>query len=162
MSFFDKLKSGAEHLGQELAKGIAAGRQELSTQVGRFRNRKFLEGTVALCASVAMASNGAGSEEKQKMIGFIKNSPELKVFDTAEVIEFFNKLVSNFDFDKDIGKGEAMKYIARLKDDQDAARLMIRVGIAIGKSDGNFDKDEQNAVREACNALGLNPAEFDL
>ncbi len=31
MSFFDKLKSGAEHLGQELAKGIAAGRQELSS-----------------------------------------------------------------------------------------------------------------------------------
>ncbi len=33
MSFFDKLKSGAEHLGQELAKGIAAGRQELTVKL---------------------------------------------------------------------------------------------------------------------------------
>ncbi len=39
---------------------------------------------------------------------------------------------------------------------------MIQVGIIIGGADGNFDKDEKQAVREACNAVGISPSEFDL
>ena len=66
------------------------------------------------------------SEEKQKMIGFLRSSEELKVFDTAEVIEFFNKLVTSFDFDLEIGKGETMKYILALKDQPEAAQLALR------------------------------------
>jgi tellurite resistance protein TerB len=39
---------------------------------------------------------------------------------------------------------------------------VIQVGIIVGGADGNFDKDEQQAVREACLAVGIPPAEFDL
>lgn len=151
MSFFDKMKNA-----------LSAGRDELTNQVGRFKNRKFMEGTVAVCAHIAMASNGVGNEEKQKMVQFIKNSPELKVFDTYEVIEFFNKLVSGYEFDVDIGKGEAMKYIIALKGQPDAAQLALRVGIAVAKSDGDFDPQEQTAAREICSALGFAPADFQL
>lgn len=151
MSFFNKIKNA-----------IDSGRSELATQVGRFKNRKFMEGTVAVCVRIAMASDGASSEEKQKMMAFISNSPELSVFDTDEVIAFFNSVCTKYDFDMDIGKGEAMKYIVRLKDQPDAAQLAIRVGIAIGKSDGDFDAAEQEATREICVALGLSPAEFNL
>ncbi|CDL86843.1 tellurite resistance TerB family protein [Xenorhabdus cabanillasii] len=151
MSFLNKIKSA-----------LNAGREELANQVGRFKNRKFMEGTVAVCAHVAMASNGVSSEEKQKMVGFIKNSPELKVFDTTEIIEFFNKLVSSYEFDADIGKGEAMKYIMALKQQPEAAQLALRVGIAVAKSDGDFDNDEKNAAREICTSLGFAPADFEL
>ncbi|PHM66332.1 tellurite resistance protein [Xenorhabdus stockiae] len=151
MSFLNKIKSA-----------FSVGREELTNQVGRFKNKKFMEGTVAVCAHVAMASNGVSSEEKQKMVGFIKSSPELKVFDTTEIIEFFNKLVSSYEFDADIGKGEAMKYIMALKQQPEAAQLALRVGIAVAKSDGDFDNDEKNAAREICTALGFVPADFDL
>ncbi|TCV94325.1 tellurite resistance TerB family protein [Biostraticola tofi] len=151
MSFFNKVKTAFE-----------GGRTELKNQVGRFKNRKFMEGTVAVCAAIAMSSNGAGAEEKQKMMAFIKSSPELGVFDTHDVIDFFNKLTANFDFDKDIGKGEAMKFILRLKDQPDAAQLALRVGIAVAKSDGDFDSAEQATAREICLALGLSPADYQL
>ncbi len=105
MSFFDKVKGA-----------INSGRDELTRQVGRFKNKKFMQGTVAVCARIAVSSDGVSSEEKQKMMGFLRSSEELKVFDTNEVIEFFNKLVSSFDFDVEIGKGETMKYILALKD----------------------------------------------
>ena len=39
---------------------------------------------------------------------------------------------------------------------------MIQVGIIIGGADGNFDEDEKRAVREACNAVGISPTEFEL
>ncbi|MGJ0635505.1 tellurite resistance TerB family protein [Xenorhabdus bovienii] len=151
MSFLNKIKTA-----------FSAGREELTNQVGRFKNRKFMEGTVAVCAHIAMASNGVSSEEKQKMVGFIKNSPELKVFDTTEIIEFFNKLVSSYEFDADIGKGEAMKFIMVLKPQPEAAQLALRVGIAVAKSDGDFDNDEKTAAREICTTLGFTPTDFEL
>ncbi|MEU3093033.1 TerB family tellurite resistance protein, partial [Streptomyces massasporeus] len=42
------------------------------------------------------------------------------------------------------------------------ARAVIQIGIVIGGADGDFDKDEQQVVREACYALDLPPHEFDL
>jgi tellurite resistance protein TerB len=151
MSFLNKIKES-----------LNTGRSELATRVGRYKNRKFMEGTLASCAYVAMASDGVSAEEKQKMVGFIKNSPELSVFDTEQIIEVFNKLASNFEFDRDIGKGEAMKLITRMRDETDAAQLMLRVAIAIGKSDGDFDAAEKVSAKEICVALGLPPADYDL
>ena len=139
-----------------------SGREEQTKQVSRFRNRKFMEGTIAVCARIAVSSDGVSAEEKQKMIGFLKSSEELKVFETEEVITFFNKLVTSFDFDMEIGKGETMKYILALKDQPEAAQLAVRVGIAVAKSDGDFDQDEQKAVKEIAAALGFDPAEFGL
>ncbi len=151
MSFFDKVKGA-----------FNSGRDELTKQVGRFKNKKFMQGTVAVCARIAVSSNGVSSEEKQKMIGFLQASPELKVFETNEVIAFFNELVTSFSFDYEIGKGETMKYILALKSQPEAAQLAVRVGIAVAKSDGDFDQDEQTAVREIALALGFTPAEFGL
>ncbi|WP_318387794.1 tellurite resistance TerB family protein [Enterobacter sp.] len=151
MSIFDKVKGA-----------LSTGREELTRQVGRFKNKKFMQGTVAVCARIAVSSDGVSAEEKQKMMGFLRSSDELKVFDTKEVIDFFNNLVSSFDFDMEIGKGETMKYILALKDQPEAAQLALRVGIAVAKSDGNFDADEQKSAREIAVALGFEPAEFGL
>ncbi len=151
MGLFDKVKST-----------FTASREELVKQVGRFKNKKFMQGTVAVCTRIAVSSDGVSAEEKQKMMGFLRSSEEMKVFDTNEVIDFFNKLVSSFDFDMEIGKGETMKYILALKDQPEAAQLAVRVGIAVGKSDGNFDPDEQAAAREIIAALGFSAEEFGL
>ncbi|OAT33229.1 tellurite resistance TerB family protein [Proteus myxofaciens] len=151
MSFFNKIKET-----------LNSSRSELVKQVGRFKNKKFMQGTVAVCAQIAIASEGVSSEEKQKMLGFLKASDELKVFDTSEVIAFFNKLIASFEFDTEIGKGETMKYILAMKDQPEAAQLAIRVGIAVAKSDGDFDEKEKEAVRAITIALGFKPTEFGL
>lgn len=151
MSFLNKLKDG-----------FNSSRSELVKQVARFKNKKFMQGTVAVCARIAIASNGVSTDEKQKMLGFLQASDELKVFATSEVIEFFNKLMASFEFDTEVGKGETMKYILAMKDQPEAAQLAIRVGIAVAKSDGDFDEDEQKTVREIATALGFQPTEFNL
>lgn len=151
MSFLDKLKNA-----------VSSTRAELTNQVSRFKNKKFMEGTIAVCACISMSSNGASSEEKQKMVQFIQNSPELKVFKTEEVITFFNQLAGNFEFDIEIGKGEAFKYLMALKDQPEAAQLALRVGLAVAKSDGDFDAQEQAMAKEICVALNLDPSAFQL
>ena len=145
MSFFDNLKNT-----------FTSSTQDLVSNVMKFKNKKFMEGTVAVCAIISFASGGASAEEKQKMIGFIQQSKELNVFSIEEVIAFYNKLAESFQFDHDIGKGEAMRYVANLKDAPESAQLAVQVGIAIGKSDGYFDDKEKAALIEICHALDIN------
>jgi tellurite resistance protein TerB len=151
MSFFDSLKQKA-----------GEARAKLAQEVGKFRNREFMEACVAGCALVAAADGNIDSSEKQKMMKFIQQSEELKVFETKDVIAVFNKVTENFEFDKEIGKAEAFKLVGKLRSKPDAARLMVRVCCAIGSADGSFDDKEKQVVREMCRDLGIPAADFGL
>lgn len=151
MSFFDTLK---EKAGEARAK--------LVTEVGKFKNREFMEACVAGCGLVAAADGSIDSTEKQKMMKFIQQSDELKVFETKDVIDVFNKVTESFEFDNEIGKAEAMKMIGKLRTKPDAARLMVRICMAIGSADGVFDESEKQVVRDICRDLGLAADDFGL
>jgi tellurite resistance protein TerB len=137
-------------------------RTRLTAEVSKFKNKTFMEATVAACAMVAAADGTVSSEEKQKMAGFIRNSDELKHFSMTDVIAFFEKVIANFDFDAAIGRAEALKVIGRLRGNEEQARVMVRVACVIGASDGTFDAQERAVVRTICTELGLNPSDFDV
>lgn len=137
-------------------------RSSLAAEVKRYKNREFMEATVASCAIVSMADGRLDPAEKRKMIQFMQLSDELKVFPIDEVISTFNKFITSFEFDFEIGKMEAMKYVSRLKDNPASARVMVRVCCILGAADGNFDDDEKRAVGEICQALNIPSKEFGL
>ncbi|MAQ49836.1 MAG: Tellurite resistance TerB [Pseudomonas sp.] len=145
-----------------LKKNTLAAREKLTTEVGKFKNKEFMEAIVAGCALVAAADGEISSAEKLKMSGFIKNSDELKVFDMDKVIEAFNRVCSKFEFDEQIGRAEALAIVGKIKDKPEQARLLIRVCMAIGASDGDFDDQEKAVCRLLCAELGLTPSDFDL
>ncbi len=145
-----------------LKQNVDAAREALTTEVTKFRNREFMEATVAGCALVASADGAINSSEKQKMVGFIQNSAELKVFDLKEVIQSFNDICGKFEFDAEIGQAEALRTIGRLKGKDDAARLLVRVCCAIGNSDGSFDESERRVCAQISQELGLSPSDFGL
>jgi tellurite resistance protein TerB len=137
-------------------------RNSLVAEVKKFQNREFMEALLAGCALVALADGEIKPEEKRKMIAFIQRSEELKVWSTTEVVALFNKMVDLFEFDYEIGKIDALKFVAKLRTNEDAAKLMVRVCCIIGASDGNFDDDEKRVVREIISTLRLNPKDFQL
>jgi tellurite resistance protein TerB len=145
-----------------LKTNVAATREKLTTEVGKFRNREFMEGLVAGCALVSAADGNIDSAEKQRMTGFIQNSAELKVFDLGDVIKSFNAYCEKFEFDAEIGKAEALRAVGKLRSKPDAARLLVRVCRAIGSADGDFDESERAVCRTICTELDLNPADFEL
>jgi tellurite resistance protein TerB len=134
----------------------------LKTEVSKFKNKSFLEAVVAGCALVAHADGVVKPEEKQKMMGFLRNSEVLSVFDVQEVIAIFDKYSKQFEFDHQIGQASALQVVSKLKGKDAEARLMVRVCCAIGAADGNFDNDEKAVVSKICTELGLNPKDFDL
>lgn len=147
MGFFDDLKNKAN---------------ELKNDVLKFKNKDFLNAAMAGSALIAMADGSISSEEKQKMIKFIEHNEALSVFTTNDVIKAFQDFVGQMEFDKDIGEATAYQTIAKMKSNNEAARLLIRMIISIGSSDGVFDADEKKIAAKIAKELGLNPAEFDL
>lgn len=150
MGFFDELKSRAAQL-----------QDSLNQEMSRYKNRALMEGILAGCALVSAADGSVSSEEKQKMLGFVRNSDALKVYPTNEVVDSFQRHLGKMEFDFTLGKAEAMAVIAKVKNPAEA-RLLIRVCCAIGASDGHFDDQEKKVVREMCLELGIHPADFEL
>ncbi|MBW3243642.1 tellurite resistance TerB family protein [Epibacterium sp. DP7N7-1] len=140
----------------------ASARATLAAEASKFRNREFMQAIVAACALMAAADGNISSEEKQKMMGYIRSADELKHFDTGEVISFFEAITSKFEFDVEIGRAEALKVIGRVKDKEEQARMVVRVACVIGAADGTFDDDEKSVARTIAVDLGLPPADFDL
>ena len=134
----------------------------LTEQVKKFKNKNFMEAVCAGCALVAAADGEIDPTEKQKMAGFIGRSDELKVFNMNEVIDTFNKYAGNFEFDHIIGKTEALKVIGQFKSNPEIARVIVGVCCAIGAADGEFDQQEKAMVRDICQALQINPSDFQL
>ena len=134
----------------------------LKDEVKKIKNQSFLEGVVAGCTLVAFADGIASPQEKQKMMGFIRNNDALSAFDSGDIIKLFEKFSARFEFDRSIGEADALQTLGKIKKNENEARLLVRVCCVIGSSDGTFDALEQEAVRKICRELGLNPADFDL
>jgi len=137
-------------------------KEKTVTGIKQFANKDFMEAVAAGCAMIACADGTIDSSEKQKMVGYINLNESLKVFNLNDVLQRFNYYAQMFEFDFNVGKSEALKAIAKVKKNPDAARTCIAVCCAIGAADGNFDKDEKQLVKEMCSQLGLNSSEFQL
>ena len=148
---FDWLKTNA-----------VAAKTAIMTEVGKFKNVKFLEGVIAASAKMAYADGVVDPNEKQKMIGIVQNCDVLSVFKTEDVIAMWKKWAAKYDNDKDFANMEALSAIGRNRDDENAARTLVRVAIIIANSDGNFDKNEILAAIDICKELRLDPADFNL
>jgi tellurite resistance protein TerB len=135
---------------------------ELKNEVLKFKNKDFLNAAVSGSVLISMADGSISSQEKQKMMRFIENYEALSVFSSKELIEAFQGAVTQIEFDKDLGEAKAYDAIRKIKGKDDAARLIVRLTIAIGGADGNFDDSEKRVARKIAMELGLNPAEFEL
>ncbi|MFE8697187.1 TerD family protein [Cytobacillus sp. FJAT-53684] len=126
----------------------------------RYKSQDVMDAVVAACALVALADGRLDPAERQKMMEFVNQSEELRVFDTNKVIQQFNMFVQKIERDSIIGRAEAFKALGRVRSKPEIARLVARYCIAIGYADGQFDPAEKQIVSEICMELGLNPQEF--
>ncbi len=135
---------------------------ELKTEALKYKNKDFMNASMAGSALIAMADGSISSEEKQKMIKFIETHDALSIFTTNDVIKSFQDFVAQIEFDKDIGEAKAYQALGKMKSNIEASRLLMRMIIAIAASDGNFDDDEKNVAIKIAKELALNPSEFEL
>lgn len=135
---------------------------ELKNEALKFKNKDFLNAAISGSVLISMADGVVSSEEKQKMMRFIENYEALSVFSSKELIEAFQNAMTQIEFDKDLGQAKAYDAIRKMKSNDAAARLIMRLTIAIAGADGNFDESEKKVARKIAMELGLSPADFEL
>lgn len=151
MGFLDQLKTQASTMSANL-----------QTQAAKFKNKEFADGTMAMCALISAADGSIDASERQKTTALIMSNETLKIFQPTELKTKFDFYCDKLSGDFDFGRIEAIQAISKLKSKPDQARAVIQIGIIIGGADGNFDKDEMKAVRDACLAVGIPPSDFDV
>lgn len=151
MSFWDQLKQNATNMNASL-----------QTNVAKFKSADFANASMAMCALIASADGSIDASERQKTAALITSNETLKIFPASELKQKFDFYCDKLTQDIDFGRIEAIQAIAKLKSKEDQARAVIQIGIVIGGADGNFDQNEKKAVRDACNAVGISPGEFDV
>jgi tellurite resistance protein TerB len=128
----------------------------------RLRSREFAHASMAMCALIAAADGSIDTCEKEKTAELIATNETLSIFDPDELRAIFDGYVTKLQEHYDLGKLEANKAIAKLKGKPEKARAMIEIGIVVGSADGIFDPYERAALRNACKAVGLAAADFDI
>lgn len=151
MSFWNNVKEKMNDASESLQKNI-----------GQFKNKKFAEASMAMCALVASSDGEIGEEERKKTAAFIMSNETLKIFSASDLKSKFDFFCNKLEADHDFGKIEVIQALSALKGKDDQARACIQLGIIIGSADGEFDDNEKKAVKDACNAVGIAPSEFDL
>ena len=147
---------------QDFVSNLKQKASELKNEAMKFKNKDFLNAAISGSVLISMADGHVSSEEKQKMMRFIENYEALSVFSSKDLIDAFQNAMSQIEFDKDLGEAKAYDAIRKMKGKDDAARLIMRLIIAIAAADGNFDDDEKRVARKIAMELALNPADFEL
>jgi len=147
MGFFSKLV------------GSAVGAKDAAmAEVSKLQRQDDCIAMLAIMALVAGADNEVEKEESAMAIDFVKNGDVFKGFDRSMLA---TRLESNFKkCVNPIMRDDLIDDIRGIADEPDTARKVLRAGIAIASSDGEFEPEEKEVLLEVCQVLKLNPADF--
>jgi tellurite resistance protein TerB len=151
MALWDKIKESA-----------AAMQVQLEAKKNDLKSGAFRDASMAMCALVTAADGTIDPSERRRVASLIATNDVLQNFPADDLRRRFDDYLGKLTADFDFGKVSILQEIGKAKKKPAEARAVIQIGIVIGGADGDFDKTEQQIVREACYALDLPPHEFDL
>jgi tellurite resistance protein TerB len=151
MPFWDRLRESTQTM-----------QTQLLSKKNDLKSGAFRDASMAMCALVAAADGSVDPSERQRTASLIASNEVLQNFPADDLQRRFIVYVSKLTADFDCGTVSVLQDIGKTKKKPAEARAVIQIGIIIGGADGNFDNSEKAVVREACFAVGLDPAEFEL
>ncbi|MBK1724443.1 tellurite resistance TerB family protein [Thiocystis violacea] len=147
---------------QDIVSQLKQKASDLKNEALKFKNKDFMHAAVSGSVLIAMADGVIAADEKQKMLRFIEHYEPLSVFPPEEVIASFQSTLSQIEFDRDLGEAKAYEAVRKIKGNEAAARLILRLILAIAAADAQVDDSEKRVARKLAMELGLDPAEFEL
>lgn len=125
-------------------------------------NDDFLNAITGACALVSYADGDSSTEEKQKMLKYMKINDDLKHFKLSKIEERFEHYIELLAFGIDTGKIDCFKAIEEIKDNRENSEKLVSVCIAIAKSDGIVSREELDIIKQIISRLNLNPNNYNL
>ncbi|EFL29041.1 LOW QUALITY PROTEIN: tellurium resistance protein TerB, partial [Streptomyces himastatinicus ATCC 53653] len=151
MALWDRLKDSVQTM-----------QAQLSAKKSHLKSGAFRDASIAMCALVAAADGRIDPSERERVAQLIATNDVLQTFPPDDLHRRFEENLDKLTADFELGKVSAIQEISKAKKKPAEARAVVQIGIVIGGADGHFDDSERAVVREACFALDIPPAEFDL
>ncbi|MFF2963569.1 tellurite resistance TerB family protein [Streptomyces sp. NPDC057963] len=151
MALWDRIKESASTM-----------QTQLNAKKNDLKSGAFRDASMAMCALVAAADGSIDPTERQRVAALIVSNDVLQNFPADDLQRRFNEYCQQLTSDFDFGKVGILQTIGKVSKKPAEARAVVQIGIVIGGADGHFDQSERAVVREACFAVGISPAEFDL
>ncbi len=180
---FDRLKEQARALqqsqgaragsGQQHGHGSSSGggskaqlmglfKSQLASAKAELKSGAYRDASMAMCALVAAADGRVDPAERQRVEELIVSNEVLQNFPPDQLRKRFNEHVDRLTANFELGKARALEDIAKAAKKPVEARAVVQTGLVVAGADGSFEPAEQYAVRDACSALNLSPAEFGI
>ncbi|MEV0252616.1 TerB family tellurite resistance protein [Nocardia sp. NPDC050712] len=137
-------------------------RKQLLAKKNDLRGGTFRDAVMGMCALVAAADGSVAPDERLRVAGLLGTDPVLQNFPAEELRALFDDNCQRITADPAFGRAHVLQQIAKAAGKPTEAQAVVQIGIMIGNADGNFDPAEVAAVREACQALRLDAAQFGL
>ncbi len=117
---------------------------------------------MAACALVAMADDELSFSESQKIDEVLEGLMRLRVFDVHEATDLFKDFVDLVEADPASAQADLLRTVAKISDDEKAARLLVQVCLAVSRADGSVVSNETHQIEQICQVLRLQPSQFGL
>lgn len=137
-------------------------REALEREIGRFRHRPFLEAAMAASALMAAADGVVRLSEQSTLDEALETVRALKLYDPHRAVDLYRDYVNELRERPATGRERALRALRRIAHDPQAARIVLKIGCAIGAADGEVGAAERTVLAEICTALSLPPAEAGL
>ncbi len=146
--------------GGSKAQLIGMFKSQLASVKTELKSGAYRDASMALCALVAAADGQVEPAERQRVEELIVSNEVLQNFPADQLRQRFNQHVDRLLANFEQGRSEALQVIAKAAKKPAEARAVIQTGMVVAGADGVFEASEQQAIREACTALGISPSEF--
>jgi tellurite resistance protein TerB len=134
----------------------------IGLEIERFRNRAFLEAVMAAAALVATADGAVKLAELAMIDEALDTVRALKIYDPHDAVDIYRDYARALHDEPALARDRALKTIARIADEPEAAHVLVKVALAIAKSDDALDEPERDALGHICDALRLPRSEAGL
>jgi tellurite resistance protein TerB len=136
---------------------FGATKSGLDAEMARWKSKDAAFASLAIVALTAGSDGEVEPQERKAGADFVRKGDLFKAFDRGELataLEGYYAKATDA-----ILKEDLIDVIRKVKG-TDYARSVVRVGVAIANSDGEFEAGEKEVLREVCAALGLPPEDF--
>lgn len=127
----------------------------IALEFERFRNRPFLEAVMAAAALVATADGAVKLAELATLDEVLETVRALRVYDPHRAVDIYRDYAIEMQEDPKPARERALKAIARVADEPEAAQILIRIALAIARSDDEPGDAEREMLGTICDTLRL-------
>ena len=132
-----------------------------STRLQRIRGQRFLDAAMAAAALVSTADEDVRLSEQFTLDRLLDRMEQLRIFDPRTGVELHRRHVERIMSNSREGRRNAIDAVSAFGGDEEKGLLILYVGAAVARADGDLSAPEMQALADIASSLGL-PVEESL